>query len=110
MSEINPDQVFERRTHVPSTKEYPLGLNLMVPAMMPFYEKGHFWTVALKFKREYIIVDDRMFEYFSKPEVEISDSGIQDYNQDAPCKCKECIAGRKEVRKGWKPNFKVDES
>lgn len=98
---------------LPDPYETP-GRWLITPIQFQWMENGYFWGTTQKWDRHHILVNPsaRSFKkkykiYWFQDSVTLHNYGIQTLMQDNPCKCKECIDGRKKVRKGWKP--KIDE-
>lgn len=93
---------------------------LVSPIELMWYEKGYFWATQMRWDRHFVIRRKRpkfgeapavregektvWYEtYWVEEKVELINLGVKNFDQDAPCRCAECIGGRDEVHSGWKP-------
>jgi len=77
-----------------------------------WYEKGHFWStkqiwvrvirVSMSSRNRPKILETA--QYWVQDQVELTDIGVV-FGYGGPCKCDSCKTGRKEVKKGWKPEI-----
>lgn len=69
--------------------------------------KGFHWREEVVYRRQSFAVTvlgkHHVLRTWKTPELSLERGDLVRLENGKPCRCKECIAGRKEVRKGWTP-------
>lgn len=93
--------------NLPSTRHIA-GNTLIMPVTGFWMENGYYWSVEARYDRSYFYDNNTNKSWHSwkiPPTYKLIKLGIKILGQEKPCKCKDCLAGRKKVREGWKPKI-----
>lgn len=99
----------EKKIELPPYDPTQPGTHYITPIRTVWMEKGHFWDLReiAEFKHVFYRFEDKIYirRFLIPVRLECKDLGIKSSDQET-CKCKECKAGRKEVKLGWRPHPK----